>query len=907
MCDHPGVTARPTGTATFLFTDVEGSTRLWEEYPGEMQGALERHDQILRRAIESRDGYVFSTAGDAFAAAFARVEDALGAAVDAQRQLGAEVWPESARLRVRMGLHTGEAQERDGDYFGPVLNRTARVMSAGHGGQILVTAATASMVQGHNLADLGEHRLKDLSAAERLFQVEAEGVESAFAPLRTLDSAPGNLPQQVTSLFGRDVDVEELEGLVRAHRLVTLTGVGGVGKTRLAVHTAAELVGEFGDGVWMVELAPVGDSAAVPDAVAAILGVVPQTGLTMAEAIATALSGRRALIVLDNCEHVVDAVGDLVELILGRAATVKVLATSREDLGVAAEQVWRVPALELGSGVTSPAVELFATRAQAVNPRFSLNDHDNAEAVLEICGRLDGIPLALELAAARMASMSPADVRDRLDDRFRLLSTTRRGSGRHHTLREAVQWSYELLSGEEQTLLDRCSVFSDGFDALAAAHICAQSVDEYEVLDLLDSLVRKSLLTVEQRAGRTRYDQLETIRQFSTDRLSITGDRDEVRDLHASYFAEQVAHHFDIWTGPDQRTAVDWVEAEFANLRSGLRWATKREDLAAAAAIAAHGAMLTRILQWYEPVGWAEEILDAAVAADVAQLPRVYTAASLCSYVGRPEAGVGYAQRAQVLEQVSRYDAFEPGWSGFWEGTANIYLGRLERAVEIFQSLADGPGLGHVNGLCGLLYTLPAVGRTGDARAIADETVAAARDYGIPIWISMALVSYGRAFSEVDPGRALGSVREGLEYAREHRLPFFEALALRDAAALEARHGDVVEALKLLDAAIESFHGAGDVNNVGLTLGYLVVFFDRVAEPSTAATLFGVATGFGGIDVILELPEVVDHLREVLGHAGFEDAAAAGAALEHAEAVHFARQQIRGAMAAIGESPISSH
>ena len=320
---------------------------------------------MLRSAIEAHGGWLFKHTGDGVCAAFGSARAAIDAAVEAQQTLG---------LPVRMGIATGEAERRGDDYFGPVLNRTARVMAAGHGGQILVAASTAAVVSGVDLVDLGEHRLRDLSGVEHLFQVRADGLRVEFPPLRTLDAVPGNLPVQTTSFVGRDVEVKELAELVRAHRLVTLTGVGGVGKTRLAVQVAAELAGEFPDGVWLVELAPVGDPAAVPDAVAAALGVTPQAGLTVTDSIAQALSGRRLLIVLDNCEHVLDAAADLVETILARTATVTVIATSREGLRVAAEQLWPVPSLDVAGGADSAAVELFVERAQAVNPDFASDD-----------------------------------------------------------------------------------------------------------------------------------------------------------------------------------------------------------------------------------------------------------------------------------------------------------------------------------------------------------------------------------------------------------------------------------------------------------------------------------------------------------------------------------------------------
>ena len=346
---------------------------MWDEHPDAMRVALARHDEILRTAVDAHGGFVFSNRGDGVAAAFDRASDAVQVAAEAQRQLGAEPWPQPVCLRVRMGVHTGEAQERDGDYFGPPLNRAARVMAVGHGGQILVSGATSAVLAGVDMWDLGEYRLRDLSGTERLFQVLAEGLAVEFPRLRTLDSAPGNLPQQMTSFVGRDVEVAELVGLVRAARMVTLTGVGGVGKTRLAVQVAAELVAEFADGLWLVELAPVGDPAAVPDAVASVLGVTPQAGYTVTDSIAQAVSGRRLLLILDNCEHVLDAAADLVETVLARAATVKVLATSREGLRLGAEHLWPVPSLDVRAGANSAAVELFVERASNGEPQVRWN------------------------------------------------------------------------------------------------------------------------------------------------------------------------------------------------------------------------------------------------------------------------------------------------------------------------------------------------------------------------------------------------------------------------------------------------------------------------------------------------------------------------------------------------------
>ena len=513
----------PSGVVTFLFTDVEGSTRRWEADADAMREALTAHDELLRRAIEVHGGFLFKHTGDGVCAAFASPKSAVDTAVAAQREL---------ELPVRMGIATGEAELRDGDYFGTVLNRAARVMAAGHGGQILLAESTASLLSGVDLLDLGPRRLRDVPAAVGVFQVQAAGLRAEFPPLRTLDASPGNLRPAATRLVGRESELAEVEAVVRAHRLVTLTGAGGVGKTRLALELAAHLADEYPDGVWLFELATVGDPAVVPDAVAAVLGITQQPGKTVSESVAAALEGRIRLLVFDNCEHVRDAAADLVEAILTRSATVRVLATSREGLGVADEQVWLVPSLDVGGGIDSAAVNLFVERARGVSARFSVAQADDAAGVVEICRRVDGIPLAIELAASRMASMTVIEVRDRLDHRFRLLVGSRRALERHQTLRHAVQWSYDLLADDEKDLLEACSVFAGGFE-LESACFVAGFDDDFAALDLLDALVRKSLLVADSSSGRTRYSMLETIRQFAEEQLAARGKSSTARTAHA--------------------------------------------------------------------------------------------------------------------------------------------------------------------------------------------------------------------------------------------------------------------------------------------------------------------------------------------------------------------------------------
>jgi predicted ATPase len=507
---------------TFLFTDIEGSTRRWEADADVMQVALETHNRVLREAIQERTGKVFNYTGDGMCAVFSSPRSAVDAAVAAQRAL---------ELPVRMGIATGEAESTGADYFGPVLNRAARVMAAGHGGQILLDGATAGLLSGVDVVDLGPRRLRDIARPVEMFQVRADGLRTEFPPLKTVDPTPGNLRPATTSFVGREADVAEVQAALKAHRLVTLTGVGGVGKTRLAFEVASRAENDYADGVWVIELAPVGDPGAVPEVVGATMGITQQPGLSMAESIARALEGRSRLLVFDNCEHMLDAAADMIEAIFAHSSTVAVLATSREGLRLSDEQLWPVPSLDVRAGADSAAATLFIDRAQAVSPGVSLTVPGEAAVAVEICQRLDGIPLAIELAASRMMSMTVSEVRDRLDDRFRLLVGSRRGLERHQTLRHAVQWSYDLLDGTEKGLLARCSVFAGGFDLAAACAVTA-SDDELSTLDLLDALVRKSLLVADRTSGRTRFSMLETIR--SVRRRTIGVRRRRRHDPHCT-------------------------------------------------------------------------------------------------------------------------------------------------------------------------------------------------------------------------------------------------------------------------------------------------------------------------------------------------------------------------------------
>ena len=872
--------AAPSGVVTFLFTDVEGSTRRWESDADGMRKALAAHDEVLRTAIETHGGFLFKHTGDGVCAAFASPRSAVDAAVAAQLQL---------ELRVRMGIATGEAELRDGDYFGAVLNRAARVMAAGHGGQVLVADSTAGLLSGVDLVDLGPRRLRDLPIPVQVFQVHAEGLRTDFPPLRALDVGPGNLRPATTSLIGRESEVGEIEAAVRAHRLVTLTGVGGVGKTRLAVEVAARLADEYPDGVWVFELAAVADPAAVPDAVAAVLGITQQPGKTVSESVAAALEGRVRLLVFDNCEHVVDSAADLIEAIMAASATVTMLATSREGLGVSDEQLWRVPSLDVEAGTESAAANLFLDRAHSVVSDFSLAQPGEADAVVEICRRLDGIPLAIELAASRMASMTASEVRDRLDQRLRLLVGSRRGLSRHQTLRHAVAWSYDLLDDAEKPLLERCSVFAGGFDLQSACAVTG-SDDDLAALDLLDALVRKSLLVADRSSGRTRFAMLETIRQFAEDQLVARGEASEIRAAHSRYFAGREADIMALWDSPRQREAYDWFAIELANLRTAFRWAADQGDLDVAAALATCAGLLGACVQTFEPIAWVEELIEPARTVDHPRLAFLYVIASLCYLTGRIEAAVGYSEAGQVV--VGRSREAPPYGIEAALGAVYLAIGQPERWVELCRAQLARRRDTHVYIRAWLVIALSVAGSGGGAMDCADGLIEAAEATGNPLFLALALTAYGVAFREADPVGALNAHRRGLVITQDSGNRNNASGLAVYLARLEAEHGGTVSAFDHLTLAIRNYHNAGDTTTIRIPLAVLAAVFDRLGRYEPAATIAGFARSPIAATGVPEITTAITHLREVLGDQTYESLARKGETMSTAAMVTYAYDQI---------------
>jgi predicted ATPase/class 3 adenylate cyclase len=605
-------------TASFLMTDIEGSTRLWAEQPDAMRDALAEHDALLRAAVATNGGRVFKTTGDGMLAVFDRADGAVAGALTGQRDLAAHAWPTTAPLRVRMAVHSGTAEMRDGDYFGPTLNRLARLLAIGHGGQVLASSAVAGLVgdglpAGTALVDRGEHPLRDLDRPERVFQVVAPDLRSDFPPLRSR-ATRSNLPPELSSFIGRERQLAEVRDLLGSRRLVSLVGVGGTGKTRLALQLGRGLVEVYPDGVWLVELAPIADAALVTPAVARALGV-PESGQPGLDAVVDFLREKVLLLLLDNCEHLVDAAAVLAERLLLECPSLRILATSREALSVTGEASVQVPSLGLPGGrghdaepgaldpdevARAESVRLFVERARATLPDFVL-DATTAGPVAEICRRLDGIPLALELAAARVNVLSVAEIAEGLSDRFRLLTGGRRTAvPRQQTLQALIDWSWDLLTEADQRLLRRLSVFAGGFTLDAAADVTADPAQRVRAggrsptdgpeggagevpaalrlatLDGLGRLVDRSLLVVEHGAG-TRYGMLETIRQYAGERLAASGEGAVLRDRHLARFRRLVADAAQGLLGPGMARSLDGLDIEQDNVRAALDWAAEAD------------------------------------------------------------------------------------------------------------------------------------------------------------------------------------------------------------------------------------------------------------------------------------------------------------------------------------------
>jgi len=824
----------PSGTVTFLFTDLEESTRLWQEQPDAMRGALARHDQILRSAIESRGGVVVKTTGDGFHAAFADASEAVASAIDAQLAVHREPWSTTGPLRIRVGLHSGPAELRDGDYYGTAVNRAARLMSCAHGGQIVVSLATEQLVadSGLELLDLGDHQLRGLARTDRVFQVLADGLDRDFPPLQTTTS-PGNLPLQTTSFVARERDEAAVSAAIESSRLVTLTGVGGVGKTRLALEVAAELAGALPHGAWCCELAAAGDADALVQVVVSTLGVPPLAGMSLERSVVEFLRGRSQLVVLDNCEHLLDEVSTLAGSILRDCPDVRLLATSREGLGVPGEQMVAVRSLGTPRAedsfeviARSPAVELFAARATSARAGFAL-DPVTAPAIAEICRRLDGIPLAIELAAARVATMNPVDIATHIDERFRLLSGGRRsGIDRHQTLRATVDWSYSLLQPRERAVFDRLGVFSGGFDADAAVAVAAgDDVEAWDVHDALTSLVAKSMVVMDDTVdGEARYTMLETLRAYALERLD-EHEVDEWRRRHARWYAERAAEFGTALVGRDELVYRRRLRNELDNLRAAVVWALERDDphdqeLGVHIVVSlAYEVTLDRSNNFGS---WAEHALRRVTQWAPGERAAVLGAATQASLHRGDIVTARERAEAAVAETV-------PGAPGnllpyISLGSLLTFIGRSDDAVRamavarrLFES-ADTTEYERWNVLC-VSAAFRATGNDRSAaREEAEESLRRARRIGNPSASAISLATFAIAALADDPADALAASDESLRLTESGASDVVFALACATGAAAHAMAGERRDALALVLDGLRHSFAQRDTGSLNFTL-----------------------------------------------------------------------------------------
>ncbi len=669
---------RPTGTVTFLFTDVVGSTPLWDRFPELMAEALEVHDRLIERAISEHGGHVFSTAGDSYAAVFATASAAVSAGLAAQAELVSHVWPGGLELEVRMGAHTGEAQERDDDYFGPVVNRAARLMGAANGGQFVISTVTAALAppgNGVQHVSLGAAQVKGIVDPIPVVGVSGPGAPWIDRPLVGSQTAVGNLRRPQTEFVGDLADLQRRVAALSDYRLVTLTGSGGVGKTRAATEIGFLTADDFPGGVWMCELAPIVDPDAVIAATIESIGAQPQAGLTGVEVVVDWCRDRRVLLILDNCEHLVTSVADVAQELTERCPTLTVLATSREPLGVPGERVVRVPSLGSVDGV-----ELFVDRAAAVDSDFDL-DRDRG-AVEAICRRLDGIPLAIELAAARIRSLSPAEILDRLDERFRLLRGAGRGQlERHQTLHAAVEWSYRLLSDSARNLFDELSVFAGSFDLAAVEGIC--EVGDGDHLDLLSDLVDKSVVVAEAAGRRTRYRLLETLRQYAEQRLA---DRDRtagMRNQHLRFYATEASGAWRKSYTSDEAEFFSFFDAEWDNLRAALNWSLALGDLPVAEQLLVTTGAFAESEMRYEHEDWAVEVGELARRSGERSAASLGLRAYWAHQLGDPTRAVELAAEGAALEG----DGVSISVCLIWQGEALVAGGRTDEALALVERL----------------------------------------------------------------------------------------------------------------------------------------------------------------------------------------------------------------------------
>ncbi|HEY5982020.1 MAG TPA: tetratricopeptide repeat protein [Anaerolineales bacterium] len=870
----------PTGTVTFLFTDIENSSIIAQRLPEDWESLRERHNTILRAAIEGNNGYVFNVPGDAFCAAFHTVRDGLKAALRAQRELLAEDWGE-APVHVRMGIHTGEAQAQAGDYKGYLtLTRAQRVMSAAYGDQILLSNPSAELLRQQlpndvSLQDMGEHRFKSLLNLERIWQAITPDLPQQFPPLSSLNAIPSNLPPQLTSFVGREKEIADVRELLQTRRLVSLTGSGGTGKTRLALQVAVEVMDSFRDGVWFVELAPLSEPRLVPSTVASTLGIREEQGRPVMATLLNWLRGRRILLVLDNCEHLIQACAELADAALRADSELHILASGREALGIAGECAYQVPSLEspdpaqishipIRELAHFPAVRLFVERARESLATFELDD-SNVLDIIKICRRLDGIPLAIELAAARVKVLNVGQIAQRLDDRFQLLSGgSRTALPRHQTLRSLIDWSYSLLSEPEKALFRRLAVFVGGWTLEAAEEVCpGNGIESFQILDLLARLVDKSLIAADAAHGEARYGMLETVREYAQERLSECEEVDAAHNRHLQYIlslAERAG------AALERRDEIVWLrrlDLDQDNLRLALSWALGLRDPEVALRLA--GAA-----EWF---WWsrgitreAEEWLRAALSM--------------------PGAEVATKGRAKALTNM--------GWYLCLAGEMSAGLGFLRESVATSRAIQEEQALAEALTWFGFMNSM----RSDPASewAALEEGLALARKLGYRPGAGRALIGIGQVkLAQGDYVAAAEAFAEGASLLRETGDGNSLAFAVRRLGHLALRQGDFKKAFALYSESLTINAGIGDKQGVANCLAAMASLAWKLGKSTRAAHLYGataaVLESFNGQLIPADQAENDPYLSQTLaalGNDAYQRAYSDGHAMDLETSIAFA-------------------
>lgn len=906
----------PTGTLTLLFTDIEGSTHLWEADPARMKHTLARHDEILREAIRTAGGTIFKTVGDGFYAAFPNAQDALLAALSAQRALYASEATEDPLPRVRMAIHSGSVEERDADYFGPALNEVARLLEVAHGGQALVSHATYHLLPDElpceiTLSDLGEHRLRNLRRAARIYQLRHPDLPGDFPALRSLDALPHNLPMQLTSFIGREREIAEVERLLSENRLLTLTGAGGGGKTRLALQVGADVIDRYRDGVWIVELASLAEPSLVPQTAMNALGLRPRPGQEAREALLEHCAARRMLLILDNCEHLIDPAARFAAAALGSGTGVSILATSREMLGVPGEYPFQVKSLASPESLDEevrvallryPAVRLFSERAELARPGWRVSA-ENAESVVQICQRLDGMPLAIELAAARLRMMPADKIAERLDDRFRLLTGgSRTVLPRQQTLEAAIDWSFELLSDEEKTLFSRLAVFMGGFTLEAAEAVCGvEPLDEYAVLDHLGHLVDKSLVQAEEKDDGVRYRMLETLRQYARLRLAESEEVGPMRLGHARYFLSLVEEAEPNLRGRQEAYWFGRLDDDLDNIRQALTWAIEAGETRIAQAMA--GSLYRYFMyrfRYIEGREWAERAVAMSDDPSPGYVKALLAAGTMAQFSLDQDASMKHLD--QAIDLAKSLD-LERELSAALNNRANVAsgMGMTEEALKLHEEHLEldrrrGDAEGIVIGLMNMASLNLDLGKAEEALHLTEEALEEATRLG-----SERLMFHSHLWS-LGPLRTLGrfeQMESHLEAMRGHQegpgVEFVPGVTEFWTSVLHLARDELPETIAMLKSAISKFRSMPDPYEVIAVVTWIMELgaevLDRLRRPHLAARLLGSADAatrekayVRGGNRLRRVGEIEHSLRGQLGDDAFDEEFHSGSALDTRDA-----------------------